>query len=1558
LIASPRSRAQRWRRGLKWSALSLTFLLALVLGSVVLLVTTDAGTRWVISTALSTYAESIPGGAAVERVEGNIWSGVTLRGVELSDAAGRPLVVCAEIELRLEPWALGGGHVDVRRLVLRGTRVHLPTEGAGFADLAPPPSGDDNEPPSNLLGPDLPLRISGTLVLDDAQVLTGGEVLVRVPSLDVRVDARGQRAEAHLQAALDVPTADLDIPAVTVDLAWAEPVARVDALRVTSNFGTLALDHARLDAATTDLDVVGFDAQMSGAFAERLGLPPGVVPRASAEATAWSTGLSASIGVEAGDAGAAALDLTGRLSPRVDVQLAISAWTDLEPWALAGGGTLRVPSVETTLHLTETADAGWHAWAERTRLHIVSDEHPVELSLDAHATDVGAPDSPAWMASGEAHLGYRATRLDARAFITAQQFAGASLSLHAQLGELEAAARAFVDTPPVSGILDASVACLGRVVEPSGSCAVNLAIDDGDPIRAARLGATVRAPGVERLLVSLHELSAELEPLSARLVGEGATVELSSDRVAVEGLDVALTTSTGTGRIEVGGTLDSAGAGRLSAHVNGLQLAAARPFAPKLGLGGRIDGDVVVSGSLAQPNADVDLHARGLAVSSRDIGDVDATVSFADGALTGHVGIDGHDAGHWTADLGTTAEVSLSPPSFAWTPGRALRFDARARGLRLATLPAPAPVEGSLDLELSARGTVSRPLLTLHSRATKLAYDGKTLGDVDLEASYAAGRGAATVTVDHPRVDTLRVHAEIPVRVRLDAPPRWAADGDHLVALDIAGADLGLADTWAAVPLAGSGDVAATLRGPLTRPEIHVITTLRDVGFRGTPLGGGAIQTDYADDRVTVAAALAGPGFEGLGVTARIPVTIDALNGSLVVHDDEPLEAVASLTGAIVQRLSALTPVQPPIDAAGRVSAIVELGGTPRRPIISFVADGTGLAYGGREVGRAEVEARYAAGRTRAQLDWSREGTSAARVTGDIPVDLALSPGEFTWRPERRHSVNVEVPRIDPALLAPFVELPPELDFTASLYAVARGPIDQLELSAALRGWARPPHLAPVRLRVDLDADAEHQRLVASAGDTSTITVGTAAPIEKLARGTFPRSKIPLEATVAIEDAPLSAVGILLPEHLYDVEGGMSAHATVTETVGAPKIVGNAKVSAGAATVVAMRQRFDRIGITVDFDNERITLSQLQMRSGKGTLSGRGEAKLTEGAARATVHVDLDRIPLQSPGLPRLQVTSALDAQIESDTAGTAVELALKGSRIDVVSSNVEAAKAIPENPRVHQVTRLDAPPSRAPAPDGARPSPDASAPLRIAIDLSDPLRIRGPAVDMTWGGSLSAKAAGGSVSASGALTSGEGFFDLMSNRFSLDRGRITVPDVEDLQLFADIAATSRVGDFDVTATIRGPLPRPELKLTAVPNLTESQVFTLLLTGTADFDDADPDQMEAQAASLLAAFSSPALQRQLNERLRVDRIGIGVGETTNEPILSVGKNLTRRVYAETKYHHNAPARVNRAQLDVRYRFAPRWSLETFVGDAAAAGIDVFWGRSFDTKRRRSTPPKD
>jgi autotransporter translocation and assembly factor TamB len=196
-------------------------------------------------------------------------------------------------------------------------------------------------------------------------------------------------------------------------------------------------------------------------------------------------------------------------------------------------------------------------------------------------------------------------------------------------------------------------------------------------------------------------------------------------------------------------------------------------------------------------------------------------------------------------------------------------------------------------------------------------------------------------------------------------------------------------------------------------------------------------------------------------------------------------------------------------------------------------------------------------------------------------------------------------------------------------------------------------------------------------------------------------------------------------------------------------------------------------------------------------------------------------------------------------------------------------------------------------------------------------------------------------------LTSNRGRFELLGNQFRIDRGKVFLPkDKGEIDPYIDLVAITRKPDTEVTVTIRGRVSHPELKLSSDRGLTEAQIFSLLVTGTVDSNESDPAKTQASAVGLLANFSSPTISRFADQKLGIDRIKFGFAQDVSQPVLTIGKYVTKKIYAETTYHHNAPARQNRIEGRVEYTFLPQWSVESSYGDAAVGGVDLFWRRSF------------
>jgi translocation and assembly module TamB len=239
-------------------------------------------------------------------------------------------------------------------------------------------------------------------------------------------------------------------------------------------------------------------------------------------------------------------------------------------------------------------------------------------------------------------------------------------------------------------------------------------------------------------------------------------------------------------------------------------------------------------------------------------------------------------------------------------------------------------------------------------------------------------------------------------------------------------------------------------------------------------------------------------------------------------------------------------------------------------------------------------------------------------------------------------------------------------------------------------------------------------------------------------------------------------------------------------------------------------------------------------------------------------------------------------------------------------------------------------------------------------VKLADPVYVRGPQANMTWRGSVEVeRSAGEEIRATGAVVADRGRVNFLGRDFIVDSGRVTLPEQGDLDPYIALTAVTQTEEGAVTIDVHGRASRPELRLSSDPPLPESDVFALLVTGSSGGADKEGEggAVEAKAASLLAAFQNPVLQRELQDRVGIDRVGVSFGDTIDQPIVAVGKRVSRKIYLETRYHHNAPEFENNAEVHLEYSIKPpAWTVETFIGDAAKGGVEVWWRKRFGRPR--------
>lgn len=1570
------SDAQQWRsrirRALRWPLRFVGFLLALValvLLTLALAFYTEVGTRLALTQGASIYGGMIPGDVSVREVEGTLAGGVTLRGVRLEDRRERPLITAGRVSLRANPFDLAALQVRPGTIRIDDLDVHvIDATVGGFADLGP--QGSEPTPPKpGPIGPDLPVSIVGEVEVSRArifEVTPGFEPVpwIEVPAFAVSVDAEGTRADATAQGRASMPAQNLEVFHVSLDAGWASPVASVDALLVQSNAATVeghdvSVDFEREAFALEQLQLRG-DARW---LSERAGMTllhdvdvtlagSGATDAFSADVWANAPSL-ASVGLAVEGAVTSTFDLDALLDLALDPSAALA---DLPrgPITLLANAHLRGD-------LQHDARARLDARCDGC----LNDAQPLEIHADAS----GGLESD-W-ASVDASVEGSGVVVEAGAIATAWDWVVARASV--DIDDLRALQPVLSVVAPgldLAGTVDVDALCGLEMQDLRGGCWTRAEVTKGRPVDAALVEAVAWTPGSKRLSVVVGALSLDARDAQIRQRSPATRVWISPRRVAVDDLSLTVRNASGSGTVSVRGRLGLEGNRAIAATVrlSDLSLSAIDAFVPSFRGRGVLDARLDADGSLSSPAVSADVRGEGLGALGLDLGALDLRARYRDARASAEVHLVGRDVGDLRVEARVPLTVDVDGGRFELPASSSASLDASIAGAPLSTLsrfvPTLQTLTGQLDATLSVGGRLRSPDVRATVSVEGASLQGHVLPDVALVASYAesSAGGLATLDLDaeHPSAfDLLSVDAAVPLDLNLARPrARWRQGREHTVRIVLEGGQVGTIGEWRPeIEAQGEVDVNLSVRGTAVSPRIDATLHTKDVTYTQRPVGDVALSARYADDEASLRLHASGPEVSGLGLVASVPVTLDPVGGAATWHADRAHRVRLSISELLLGEAVRWLPPpedapQDPLDVHGRLSAYVALDGTARDPRASADVTVERASYGGRPVGQVELAASYADTRARVELDWEKTPRHTAHASVEVPVAVDLERGEFGWTREGEHHVRVAVPLLDRVLLDPFVDTG-DLNAAAAVHVVLDGTPDAFDGGASVVGSLRA-HGQHHRLRADVDVtqDAQSLTLDLGLGDATSSwahvegTLAARVP-ELLDGGDWKTTAFEVDADV--RDVDLAQISGLMPVVVQDLRGRLTVHARMDGTLGDPRVDGRVALRGGEATVVPLRQRLRGIELAASLDNERVEVTRLKLTSGGGSLSGRGAVDIAKGAGLAgRIDLDIDRMPIRRPGLPRLDFSGEIATLIDVGLEEASVEVDIASGRVDVATSRIKAPKSVPTNDNVGFVD-FDEPPPRdvtyiPPKDDPAKRTTE------IKVVLVDPLKIIGPSVDMEWGGSIQANTSDEGATADGALRAEGGGFELLGNEFGIERGIVTLPDDGSNVPFIDLVAKTSVEDVGITASIRGPVVRPTLDLRSSPSMSESDIFTVLVTGSTDTQSADSEQVEAKAAGVLAAVSNPALQRQLNDKLKVDKVGVGFGDTTDQPILTVGKHVSKDVYAETEYHHNAPQNENRAELRVEYDFAPRWSLETFFGDAAAGGVDVFWGRAFDTER--------
>jgi translocation and assembly module TamB len=254
------------------------------------------------------------------------------------------------------------------------------------------------------------------------------------------------------------------------------------------------------------------------------------------------------------------------------------------------------------------------------------------------------------------------------------------------------------------------------------------------------------------------------------------------------------------------------------------------------------------------------------------------------------------------------------------------------------------------------------------------------------------------------------------------------------------------------------------------------------------------------------------------------------------------------------------------------------------------------------------------------------------------------------------------------------------------------------------------------------------------------------------------------------------------------------------------------------------------------------------------------------------------------------------------------------------------------------------------------KPSADASTAPPMAIHVVTHL---GPDLEILRGTMLKAYVTAGPVidvgsetKISGGIQVPRGYIELQGKRFQIGESTVTFTgQAPDNPVVQATAVYDSPDGTKVIAKFVGPVKTGKLTLESDPQLTQNEILSLLMFGSADgtFGEAAPPGQQGndttQAASLAGGVVTQGLNKAISGVSGVDvETSVDTQETGN-PRPEVEVALSRKVSATVMYSLGVPPpgeSPDDTLLLLDWRFHKNYSTEATLGDKGTTILDLAW----------------
>jgi translocation and assembly module TamB len=345
----------------------------------------------------------------------------------------------------------------------------------------------------------------------------------------------------------------------------------------------------------------------------------------------------------------------------------------------------------------------------------------------------------------------------------------------------------------------------------------------------------------------------------------------------------------------------------------------------------------------------------------------------------------------------------------------------------------------------------------------------------------------------------------------------------------------------------------------------------------------------------------------------------------------------------------------------------------------------------------------------------------------------------------------------------------------------------------------------------------------------------------------------------------------------FTSSGAITGEGLVTGTLEAPLVRGSLQVQSGAISDINLPSALSDINGTLRFNQNQVTIENLNARVGGGTVGFTGRADIAGKLSSFELHATADAVRLRYP--PGVSSTANADLSWSGSASGSVLSGDITVNKLGFTPGFDFAAylertaqvSSLPQTDPVLNKIRLDIHLATTPE-------------LQMQTSV---IRLQGSA-DMRLRGSAAKPILLGRAD----VFEGQAYFN--GTKYRLERGGVSFTNPAVTTPFLDLEAVTRIRDYDVTLSLTGDMSKPnglKVNYRSDPPLPTADIIALLAFGQTTEESAQLQQsnqsafnQQASSALLAAALNSTLNNRAQrlfgNSRIKIDPQGLSSETST------------------------------------------------------------------------------